>query len=46
VARLKCWLEVLTGAELNAQGAVQPLVGRALEERRRQLDALGGQPLP
>jgi WD40 repeat protein/tRNA A-37 threonylcarbamoyl transferase component Bud32 len=40
--RVACWVEVLTGMELDANGAGRPLGADAWQERRRQLEQLGG----
>jgi WD40 repeat protein/serine/threonine protein kinase len=37
VAQLRCWAEVLTGMELDADGTAHPLEDAALAERRRIL---------
>jgi WD40 repeat protein/serine/threonine protein kinase/tetratricopeptide (TPR) repeat protein len=46
VRRLVLWAQVETGKELDAQGAVHTLDEADLAERRRQLNELGGPPLP
>ncbi len=38
VERVKLWLEVLTGKELDDSGAARPLQGQELERRRKQLN--------
>jgi WD40 repeat protein/tRNA A-37 threonylcarbamoyl transferase component Bud32 len=42
--RIRCWVEVLTGMELDAQGAIHDLNADALERRRERLLQLGGPP--
>jgi WD40 repeat protein len=42
--RLRLWVEVLTGMELDPQGAVRDLTSDELGERRRRLEELGGPP--
>jgi WD40 repeat protein len=44
VARLQCWIEVLTGLELTAQGSVHHLEPEDLRRRRERLRQLGGPP--
>jgi WD40 repeat protein len=44
VARLRLWLEVATGLELDAGGAVVELDAKTWQQRRQQLDKLGGPP--
>jgi tetratricopeptide (TPR) repeat protein len=42
--RLELWVQVATGTELDRQGAIGFLDRHAWEERRRQLDQMGGPP--
>jgi WD40 repeat protein/serine/threonine protein kinase len=42
--RVRLWAEVLTGKELDAQGALHELDARAWNDRRRQLADVGGPP--
>jgi WD40 repeat protein/tRNA A-37 threonylcarbamoyl transferase component Bud32 len=42
--RVRCWVEVLTGLRLDAQGAVHRLDDGARARRRRRLRELGGPP--
>jgi WD40 repeat protein/tRNA A-37 threonylcarbamoyl transferase component Bud32 len=42
--RIRCWVEVLTGMELDAQGVIHDLDADALQRRREQLRDLGGPP--
>jgi WD40 repeat protein/serine/threonine protein kinase len=42
--RLRLWAEVVTGTALNEENIVQVLDAPAWQERRRELDALGGPP--
>jgi hypothetical protein len=44
--RLRLWVEVLTGLELDADGVAGPLDGPTWQERRKRLDELGGPPGP
>jgi WD40 repeat protein len=44
--RIKLWIQVLTGAQLDQQGTVQALDAKTWQERRRRLAKLGGPPLP
>jgi WD40 repeat protein len=44
--RIKLWIQVLTGAQLDQQGTVQALDAKTWQERRRRLEKLGGPPLP
>jgi WD40 repeat protein len=46
VGRIKVWLRVLTGMELDEGGAVRVLDARSREKARRELQDLGGPPLP
>src|SRR5262249_43847476 len=40
--RLRLWIEVCTGLELDAGGAVQQFDAKTWQERRRRLEELGG----
>jgi WD40 repeat protein len=42
--RVQCWVEVLTGLELDGQGAVRRLDEAALRQRQEYLRQLGGPP--
>ncbi|HTU16810.1 MAG TPA: protein kinase [Gemmataceae bacterium] len=42
--RIRCWVEVLTGMELNSEGTIRDLNADALQQRRQQLNTLGGPP--
>jgi hypothetical protein len=42
--RVRPWVELLTGMELDAQGALTSLGAEPVQERRRRLDELGGSP--
>ncbi|HEY7159330.1 MAG TPA: protein kinase [Gemmataceae bacterium] len=42
--RIRCWVEVLTGMELDAEGTIRDLDADALQRRREQLNELGGPP--
>jgi len=42
--RIRCWVELLTGMELDAEGAIHDLGPDALQERRQRLRQLGGPP--
>jgi WD40 repeat protein/tRNA A-37 threonylcarbamoyl transferase component Bud32 len=42
--RIRCWVELLTGMELDAEGAIHDLGPDALQERRQRLRQLGGLP--
>ena len=45
--RITVWVQVLYAIELDTNGeSVRALVFETWPERRRQLDALGGQPMP
>jgi WD40 repeat protein len=44
--RIRFWSEVLTGAELDDQGAFRVLDAKTWEERQQRLKKLGGPPLP
>jgi WD40 repeat protein/serine/threonine protein kinase len=46
VERLKLWVHVITGVELDEYGGVRPLDAAAWQERRRRLAELGGPPTP
>ena len=43
-ARIACWVEVITGKELDPAGEIHELSSTAWVERRRRLDDLGGPP--
>jgi WD40 repeat protein len=45
-AHLRCWMELLTGQELDADGTPQILGTTAWQERSQRLRDLGGHPLP
>ena len=45
VERLQLWVQVLTGLELDADGAVGALDAERWQERRKHLEELGGPPL-
>ena len=45
-ARLALWVEVMTGLALTEDGTVRVLDGPAWNERKQQLDRLGGSPVP
>src|SRR5262249_6108879 len=42
--RIRLWVEVLTGMELDPQGAVRELRSHERGERRRRVEWLGGRP--
>jgi WD40 repeat protein/tRNA A-37 threonylcarbamoyl transferase component Bud32 len=42
--RIRCWVELLTGMELDAEGAIHDLNADALQQRRERLRELGGAP--
>jgi WD40 repeat protein len=42
--RFRCWVEVLTGMELDAEEAIHDLDADALQRRRERLRELGGPP--
>ncbi len=44
VERVRIWVEVITGSELNEDGSFRALDGRVWQERRARLRALGGAP--
>jgi WD40 repeat protein len=44
--RLKCWVEVITGMELDADGAAHMLGPDAWKKRKQRLEELGGPPIP
>jgi WD40 repeat protein/tRNA A-37 threonylcarbamoyl transferase component Bud32 len=46
VERIQLWAQVLTGMELDPDGALQILDGPTWQERRRRLERLGGPPRP
>jgi WD40 repeat protein len=45
VERIRLWVEILTGMELDAAGAVGELDADTLRRHREQLDRLGGPPV-
>jgi hypothetical protein len=46
VKRLALWVQSITGSELDAAGTMRPLAPAVRDERRRQLQKLGGPPQP
>ena len=46
VERIVLWTQVITGQELDDDGAVGNLSPETWRERRQQLQALGGPPIP
>src|SRR5262249_19061134 len=44
--RIELWAQVITGLELNELGAIQFLDAQTWQERRRDLQELGGPPIP
>jgi WD40 repeat protein/tRNA A-37 threonylcarbamoyl transferase component Bud32 len=42
--RIRCWVEVLTGMELDAEGTIRELDADVLQRRREKLRELGGPP--
>jgi WD40 repeat protein len=44
--RLRLWVEVLTGMELDTDGATHQLAPDAWKQRKQRLQELGGPPLP
>ncbi len=44
--RMACWMQVLTNMELDEGGAVRTLRSSEWFDRRRQLESLGGPPVP
>jgi WD40 repeat protein len=44
--RLVLWIQVTTGMELDAEGAVRKLDDKTRQERRKRLEKLGGPPSP
>ena len=44
VERIRFWVQVITGFELNAEGSLRALDGRRWHERRARLRELGGAP--
>jgi eukaryotic-like serine/threonine-protein kinase len=44
--RIRLWIEVLTGMELDPGGVAQSLDAPTWLERRRRLDEMGGPPMP
>ena len=43
-ASVALWVQVLTGMELDAEGTVQVLSSASWQQRRKQLQGLGGRP--
>jgi WD40 repeat protein len=41
---IRCWIELLTGMELNAAGTIRDLNPDELQQRRERLSDLGGPP--
>ncbi|MGH7222123.1 MAG: WD40 repeat domain-containing protein, partial [Gemmataceae bacterium] len=41
---IRCWVEVLTGMQLDFEGTIRDLDADALQQRRQQLSKLGGSP--
>jgi WD40 repeat protein len=46
VKRIRLWVEVLSGKELQPDGAVRVLGAEEWQQRRQRLQALGGAPIP
>jgi WD40 repeat protein len=46
VERIVVWTQVLTGAELDADGTLRSLDAATLRQRRQRLQELGGPPMP
>jgi eukaryotic-like serine/threonine-protein kinase len=46
VQQVRLWIELETERELDEQGRVRPLTAAALQERRQELERLGGPPMP
>jgi WD40 repeat protein/serine/threonine protein kinase len=46
IERIELWVQVLTGTELDEKGEVWDLTPQVWQQRRKQLKALGGPPLP
>jgi hypothetical protein len=46
VERIRLWIQVLTGMELDQEGVAGGLSHETWNERRRQLEELRGPPLP
>jgi WD40 repeat protein len=46
VERIRLWIEVLSGKELQPDGAVRVLSAEEWQERQQRLQALGGAPIP
>ncbi len=44
--RIRCWVETITGMELDDNNVVHFLDPPGWNQRRRQLDVLGGPPMP
>jgi len=44
--RLRLWIQVMTGAERDADGVIRTLDAPTWQERRRRLDESAGPPLP
>jgi len=44
--RVTLWTQLLTGMELGKDRGIEPLDAKTWQERRRQLEALGGPPYP
>lgn len=44
--RIMCWLDVITGMELDEGGAIRVLSAQEWFDRRRRLEAVGGPPVP
>jgi hypothetical protein len=44
--RIKLWVEVLTGTEMDEKGEIWMLGAQTWQKRRDKLKALGGPPLP
>jgi WD40 repeat protein/tRNA A-37 threonylcarbamoyl transferase component Bud32 len=44
--RIRLWVEVITGTELDGQGLVRPLAAAAWQDRRQRLQEVGGPPQP
>jgi WD40 repeat protein len=42
--RIRCWVEVLTGMELDAEGTIRDLDADTVQRRRERLRELGGPP--
>lgn len=46
VERIVLWVQVITGMELDLDGAALELTQQAWQDRRARLQQLGGPPLP